>query len=62
MNNPQIPTLGSELAPILQLVKVILDFLDQVEIILLLKTQLQWDVAAILSIELDGSWTGVVVI
>jgi hypothetical protein len=39
MNNPQIPTLGSELAPILQLVKVILDFLDQVEIILLLKTQ-----------------------
>lgn len=39
MNDSQIPTLSSELAPNLQLVKVILDFLDQIEIILLFKTQ-----------------------
>lgn len=62
MDDSQVSALSSEFAPAFELIQILFDFLNKVEIILLFKTQRKWDVTAVLTIELNGSGTGIMVI
>ena len=53
MDDAQISAFCSELAPVFELVEIVLNFLNQVEVVLLLQAQRKWNVAAAFSIEME---------
>lgn len=62
MDDAQISAFCSELAPVFELVEIVLNFLNQVEVVLLLQAQRKWNVAAAFSIELDRARACIVVV
>jgi hypothetical protein len=62
MDDPEIPSFCSKLAPAPQLAEMMFYLLDEVEIISLIQTQCQRDVIFVLPIQLDWTWTLIVVV